>query len=192
MSKPLINSEDYKLFIGRPINQDCTFFENKIYDFLDNLGIEYKTLKHPEAFTMEECQKVRDNINAPVAKNLFLTNKQQTKFYLLLMPANKAFKTKYLSSQINSARLSFATPEHMMQFLGVSPGSVTPLGLIKDTELSVNLLIDSDLKKENTFACHAGINSASVMMSFSDFINIVIPSTRHEIKYVSLPWEPIS
>ena len=184
-----METESYILFDGRPVNCNCTENEIKVYDFLDKINLKYKTLKHPVAFTMEECQKVRDKIGAPVAKNLFLCNKQQTQFYLLIMPAEKVFKTKYLSSQINSARLSFADENHMMAKLGVKPGSVTPMGLLNDKETQVKLLIDEDLRKEGQFACHPCINSASVVMSFKDFIEKVIPSFMHQINWVSLPWE---
>lgn len=181
--------DNYRLFEGRPVGMDCTEMEEKTYDFLDKIGVEYKTLKHPQAFTMEECQKVRDLINAPVFKNLFLTNKQQTNFYLLLVPADKVFKTKYLSSQINSARLSFADESHMQELLGVHPGSVTPLGLINDRGKIVSFLIDSDLKKEDKFACHPCINTASVVMNFQDLTQKIAPAIEHEITWVNLPWE---
>lgn len=182
---------DYRLYNGKPdINKEiCTETEIKAYDFLDNLNIKYKTLKHPAAFTIEECQKVRDAVKAPVFKNLFLTNKQQTKFYLLVMPGEKVFKTKYLSSQINSARLSFAGEELMKQYLGVTPGSVTPLGLLNDKEKEVTLLLDEDLKKYPVFACHPCINSASVVMQLRDLLETIIPATGHSFTWVNLPEE---
>lgn len=180
-------TDGFSLFEGRPKGMSCTVMEEKVYDFLDGLKVNYKTLKHPAAFTIEECEKVRDIINAPVFKNLFLTNKQQTKFYLLLLPGEKVFKTKYLSAQINSARLSFADENHMRQLLGVTPGSVTPLGLIQDKECIVNLLLDSELKNYPVFACHPCTNTASVVMSLEDLISRVIPATGHEFQWVTLP-----
>ena len=181
--------EEYRLFEGRPQGMECTPMEHKVYDFLDSLGVGYKTLKHPAAFTIEECNKVRERVNAPVFKNLFLTNKQQTRFYLLLMPGEKVFKTKYLSAQINSARLSFAGEDLMMKYLGVTPGSVTPMGLINDKELEVNLLIDEDLRNEPVFACHPCINSASLLLRFSDLTDRILPATRHPFQWVKLPTE---
>lgn len=181
--------ENYRLYSGRPLDEVCTETETKVYDFLDGLNIRYKTLKHPSAFTIEECHKVRDAVNAPVFKNLFLTNKQQTKFYLLVLPGEKIFKTKYLSSQINSARLSFAGEELMMKYLGVSPGSVTPMGLINDSDKEVIVLLDKDIQQNPVFACHPCINSASVVLSLSDLTDRIIPATGHDINWVSLPWE---
>lgn len=184
-----MKQEDYRLYEGRPDGEECIPAESRVYDFLDSAGIEYKTLKHPAAFTIEECNKVRDRINAPVFKNLFLTNKQQNRFYLLVLPGDKVFKTKYLSAQINSARLSFAGEEHMMKYLGVAPGSVTPLGLIHDLDHDVKLLLDSDLKKYPEFACHPCINSASVVMRLDDLTERVIPAMGRSFQWVDLPSE---
>ena len=181
--------KDYQLFTGRPQNAECIPMEEKVYDFLDNLGIDYKTLKHPAAFTIEECNKVRDKVNAPVFKNLFLTNKQQTNFYLLVMPGEKVFKTKYLSAQINSARLSFANEDFMKQYLGVTPGSVTPLGLINDKDKTVKVLFDRDVLAYDEFACHPCINSATVILRLKDMSDKVVPATGHDITWVTLPNE---
>ena len=125
-----------KLYDGRPTegNERRTAAETAVYDLLDRTGIAYTTLCHPAAFTMEECEAVRRAIGAPVFKNLFLTNKQQTLYFLLMIPADKPFKTKYLSSQLGCARLSFATSEAMMELLHIAPGAVSPLGLIHDKE----------------------------------------------------------
>lgn len=179
----------YELYNGRP--RECLIedIEKKVYDFLDAVEIEYQTLKHPIAYTMEECEKIREYIHAPVFKNLFLTNKQHTKFYLLVMPAYKIFKTKYLSSQINSARLSFADDETLNNLLGVKPGSVTPMGLINDSSLKVEFLIDTDLKTEDIFACHPCLNNASIIMKLSDLTDKFIPATKHGVKWVTLPNE---
>lgn len=184
-----MNTDNFRLFEGRPSGMSCTEMEEKVYDFLDNLGIGYKTLKHPAAFTIEECEKIRAYVNAPVFKNLFLTNRQQTEFYLLLMPGEKVFKTKYLSAQIGAARLSFAGEDFMQRFLGVSPGSVTPMGLINDTERRVTLLIDDDLRQSDIFACHPCINSASLVMTFKDLLEKILPATSHLHTWVTLPNE---
>lgn len=181
--------EGYALYDGRPGDEVCSAAEIPVYDFLDGIGVEYRTLRHPAAFTIEECRKVRDKVNVPVFKNLFLTNKQQTRFYLLLLPGEKVFKTKYLSAQIGSARLSFADEAHMRQYLGVSPGSVTPMGLIHDKGKEVKLLIDRDLEQCEAFACHPCNNTASLILRFKDLLETIIPATGHDITWVSLPKE---
>lgn len=163
--------------------------EIAVYDFLDKTGVPYRTLCHPAAFTMEECEDVRRRIGAPVFKNLFLTNKQHTLFFLLMMPADKPFKTKYLSSQLGCARLSFASAEEMEQLLSIHPGAVSPMGLIHDKETKVRLIADEDLKGAETYACHPCVNTASVALSLTDLMHRVVPATGHEVTWVSLPAE---
>lgn len=177
------------LYNGRPEITSQSQPEIEVYDFLDRSGVEYHTLCHPAAFTMEECEEVRKKIGAPVFKNLFLTNKQQTLFYLLMMPADKPFKTKYLSSQLGCARLSFAPPEAMWQYLHISPGAVSPLGLIHDKECKVRLIVDKDLSKTERYACHPCVNTASVAISLVDLLEKVIPETNHTFTWVELPKE---
>lgn len=175
-------------YSGRPTdgNESRTEAETAVYDFLDRTGVEYVTLCHPAAFTMEECEAVRREIGAPVFKNLFLTNRQQTDFYLLMIPADKPFKTKYLSSQLGCARLSFASAEKMEELLHIQPGAVSPMGLIHDKEHKVRLIIDRDLAATSNYACHPCVNTASVAMPLSDLLEKVIPATGHSHTWVEL------
>ena len=173
---------------GRP---DCTGVERSeaelaVYDFLDRLGVNYETLCHPAAYTMEECERVREAIGSPVFKNLFLTNRQQTDYYMLMIPADKPFKTKYLSSQLGCARLSFATSEKMEELLHIHPGAVSPMGLIHDTERKVRLIVDRDLQGATTYACHPCVNTASVALTLDDLLEKVIPATGHDYTWVEL------
>ena len=180
-----------KIYNGRPTegNEYRTADETAVYDFLDRTGVEYTTLCHPAAFTMEECEAVRKAIGAPVFKNLFLTNKQQTLFFLLMIPADKPFKTKYLSSQLGCARLSFASSEIMMDLLHIAPGAVSPLGLIHDKECRVQLIVDRDLSATGHYACHPCVNTASVALSLTDLLEKVVPATGHTFTWVNLPAE---
>lgn len=177
-----------ELYKGRPTegNDARCEAELAVYDFLDRVGADYTTLCHPAAFTMEECEAVRKAIDAPVFKNLFLTNRQQTDFYLLMIPADKPFKTKYLSSQLGCARLSFASAEKMEELLHIHPGAVSPMGLIHDTGRKVRLIIDEDLRDTGTYACHPCVNTASVAMPLSDLLTKVIPATGHSHTWVTL------
>lgn len=180
-----------KIYSGRPTDGDkvCTAEEIAVYDFLDRIGVEYTTLCHPAAFTMEECENVRKAIGAPVFKNLFLTNKQQTQYYLLMIPADKPFKTKYLSSQLGCARLSFASSEDMIKLLHISPGAVSPMGLIHDKDCRVRLIVDRDLSTTDKYACHPCVNTASIALSLQDLLEKVIPATGHTYTWVDLPSE---
>lgn len=180
-----------KRYNGRPLegNEQRSEAETGVYDFLDKIGVEYETLCHQAAYTMEECEAIRRECGAPVFKNLFLTNRQQTDFYLLLIPADKPFKTKYLSSQLGCARLSFADSNHMEQYLHIQPGAVSPMGLIYDTEHRVRLIIDEDLRKSDIYACHPCVNTSSIVLRLSDLLEKIIPATGHSYTWVELHGE---
>ena len=175
---------------GRPANTDDRLDkEVRVYDFLDNLGIEYQRIDHEAAMTMEACEEI-DRVlgdDTTICKNLFLCNRQETNFYLLLMPGNKSFKTKDLSAQIHSARLSFAKPEYMEEYLDITPGSVSVLGLMNDSEKKVQLLIDEDIMKEPYFGCHPCINTSSLKFTTEDLTTKIIPALGHDPITVNLP-----
>ena len=136
--------------------------------------------------TIEACQGVDALLGMEICKNLFLCNRQKTQFYLLLMPGSKPFRTKELSAQIGSARLSFASEEYMEQFLDLTPGSVTVLGLMNDTDDHVQLLIDEDVVKDEYFGCHPCINTSSLKMKTSDILEKFLPAVHHEPIFVKL------
>ncbi len=135
---------DPTLYRGRPAEPRIPK-EERCYDLLDRLGVEFFRVDHEHADTIEACEEVEALLGCRICKNLFLTNRQQTHFYLLIMPGEKPFRTKLLSKQIGSARLSFAGPEHMERLLDTTPGSVSVLGLMNDSGKAVRLLIDRDL-----------------------------------------------
>ena len=105
------------------------------------------------------------------------------------MPGSKPFKTKYLSAQIGSSRLSFGGAEDMEKHLGVTPGSVSLLGLMNDTDGAVRLLVDRDLVGDEYFGCHPCKNTSSLRIKMSDVREKLLPALRHEPTYVNLPWE---
>ena len=175
---------------GRPENTDNRLNkEIRVYDFLDKLGIQYQRIDHEAAMTMEACEEIAHALgdNTTICKNLFLCNRQETDFYLLLMPGDKPFKTKDLSAQIHSARLSFAKPEYMEKYLDITPGSVSVLGLMNDSEKKVQLLIDEDVMKEPYFGCHPCINTSSLKFTTEDLMQKIIPALEHEPVTVTLP-----
>jgi len=172
---------------GRPANDaGRTAVELAVYDLLDALQIEYERVDHEAAMTIEACQGVDEALGTRICKNLFLCNARKTDFYLLLMPGDKPFKTKYLSAQIGSSRLSFADAEHMQAFLGVAPGSVSVLGLMHDTQKRVRLLIDADLLEEEYFGCHPCMNTSSLKIRTSDILERFLPHTGHAPTIVKL------
>ena len=160
--------------------------ELRTYDLLDRLGVSYDRVDHEPAMTMEICQEIDKVLQAVICKNLFLCNRQETSFYLLMIPDNKVFHTKDLSSQIGSARLSFAKAEYMEQFLDITPGSVSVLGLMNDTEHRVQLLIDEDVLNSEFVGCHPCINTSSIKFRTSDLVEKVIPAMKHPFVKVKL------
>lgn len=182
-----------ELVNGRPENTEGRLEkEIRVYDFLDSLGINYQRIDHEAAMTMEACEEIDRTLSegeensVAICKNLFLCNRQETEFYLLLIPGDKPFKTKYLSAQIGSSRLSFAKPEYMEKYLDITPGSVSVLGLMNDHEKKVRLLIDEDVLKDEYFGCHPCINTSSLKIRMEDLIEKIIPAMGHEPTTVRL------
>ena len=176
-----------ELVKGRP--EDCTgrlSKEIRCYDLLDNLGIDYQRIDHQAAMTMEDCAEIDRKLDAVICKNLLLCNRQCTVFYLLMIPGDKVFKTSNLSKQIGSSRLSFASAEYMEQFLDITPGSVSVLGLMNDREDRVQLLIDEDVLKGEYFGCHPCINTSSLRLKMSDLMEKILPAVHHAPRMVTL------
>ena len=161
--------------------------EIRVYDLLDSLGIRYERIDHEPLETMEACEDV-DRLIAPavVCKNLFLCNTQKTNFYLLMIEGDKHFKTKEISHQIGSARLSFATAEFMERFLDITPGSVSVMGLMNDKDNNVKLLIDSDLLRSEYIGCHPCINTSSLRLRTKDITDKFLKAVHHDYQTVTL------
>lgn len=179
-----------ELYNGRPENIEGRLpREVRTYDFLDNLGIEYKRTDHGPADNMEACNEIDAVLGVLICKNLFLCNRKKTNFYLLMMPGDKKFKTKELSSQINSARLSFADPEDMLKYLDIEPGAVSIMGLMNDKDHVVQLLIDEDVLEGEYLGCHPCVCTSSLKIKTSDIIKTFLPAIEHEYKVVHLVGE---
>ena len=174
-------------FTSTPANEGRTDKEMRVYKFLTDNNIPIYGVDHDNADTMEICQQIEGALGADICKNLFLCNAKATSFYLLLMPGSKAFKTKFLSKQINSSRLSFANAENMERLLDITPGSVSVLGLMNDKEKQVNLLIDKDLLSLDFIGVHPCINTSTLRFSLDDLINKVIPSMGRSYTVIDLP-----
>ena len=153
--------------------------EQRVYTFLNSLEIEYSRVDHDPAMTMEACEEIDKTLGAVMCKNLFLSNRQETSFYLLLIPADKPFKTKDLSAQLGVARLSFGKAEYMEKYLDITPGSLTVLGLMNDKENNVQLLIDEDILSAELIGCHPCVNTSSLSLAVSDLMDRIIPALKH-------------
>ncbi len=175
---------------GRPESADGRLEkEIRLYDLLDSLNLEYERVDHAPAMTMEDCHEVDATLGITMCKNLFLCNRQKTLFYLLLMPEDKTFLTKELSSQIGSARLSFAKEEFMEEFLDITPGAVSVMGLMNDKDNRVTLLVDEDLLKEEFLGCHPCVNTSSLKLRTKDVFGPFLEAVHHDMTTVHLVGE---
>lgn len=177
-----------ELFNGRPTDI-CGRLnkEMRVYDFLDQLGISYKRVDHEPAMTMEACIEIDKAMETAMCKNLLLCNRQKTDFYLLLMPGDKVFQTKELSAQLGVSRLSFAPAEPMEEFLDITPGSLSVLGLMNDKNKCVRLVIDKPVLEAEYIGVHPCINTSSLKIRTEDLINKIIPAMEHNPTIVNLP-----
>ena len=179
-----------ELHEGRPEQGEGRLLrEIRTYDFLDRLGIRYLRTDHEPANTMEACNAIDAVLGVIICKNLFLCNRQKTAYYLLMMPGDKKFKTKELSAQINSARLSFAGPEDMLRLLDIEPGAVSVMGLMNDHGHEVRLLIDEDVLEDEYIGCHPCVCTSSLKMKTRDVIDRFLPATGHRYETVHLVGE---
>lgn len=177
-----------QVYVGRPSSCEGRLSkEIKVYDFLDKLGIEYYRVDHNEADTMEKCEKIEKELNTVICKNLFLCNRQKTEYYLLMMPGDKVFKTKDFSPLMGSSRLSFGTSEDLERMLDLTPGSVSIMGLINDTEHKIHLAIDKDVLVPEFVGCHPCINTSSLKIRTRDLLEKYLPAVGHTPTLVSLP-----
>ena len=176
-----------EIYEGRPAdNSGRSEKENRVYDFLDTLEVAYQRVDHDPAMTMELCARIDQVLDTAICKNLMLCNRQKTQYYMLMLEGDKVFKTKDLSHQIGSSRLSFASAEHMEAFLDCAPGSASVLGLMNDKENRVKLLIDKDVLAGETIGFHPCINTSTLKLSTADLTEKVIPALGHAPTLVTL------
>lgn len=159
--------------------------EVRVYDLLDSLGIAYATADHEPAATMDICRRIEEATGVGICKNLFLCNRRQTDFYMLLMPGSKPFKTRELSVQAGITRLSFATPDHMLAMLDTEPGAVSVFGLMNDAGCRVRLLVDRDLLSADRWGCHPCVNTSIVSIARADVLERFVPAVGHT-------WTPVT
>ncbi len=139
-----------------------------MYAALDALGIRYERYEHPPVFTAEEAAVHWASLAGTKCKNLFLRNKKGNRHYLVILEISKAADLRQIVKFVGDDRLSFGSPERLMNELGLTPGSVSPFGLINDDDGSVRVLIDADLRGAERLIFHPNINTASVVVSWQD------------------------
>ena len=174
-----------ELVEGRPQDKRIDK-EERVYDLLDQLNIDYQRIDHEAANTMEVCLEIEKSLKSTICKNLFLVNSNKSQYYLLMLKENKKFKTKVISKQINSSRLSFGSDEKMLEYLDITPGSVSLLGLMNDHDFKVQLLMDKDLLQDEYLGCHPCINTSSLRIKMKDVFEKIMPFLHHEPIFVEV------
>ncbi len=159
--------------------------EKKVYDALNQLEIPYTRYEHRPAYTIQDLDDMKLEMEGQHCKNLFIRNDNGNKHYLVLVSQEKRADLKNLSTQIGSTRLSFASAERLHKHLGLTPGYVTPLGLLNDEEKKVLVLIDEDLKNSKHICLHPNVNTATVSILYDDFIRF-LKWRGNEFRYVKI------
>lgn len=179
---------DPVLYKGRPTEKRSEL-EEDCYDLLDNLEIEYERADHSAAATIEDCAAVEGVIGVHICKNLLVCNRQQTDFYLVMMPGDKPFRTKDFSARLGISRVSFASPDAMKRLIRLTPGSVSILGLQYDTERRVKLCIDEEIAKSEYIRCHPNLNTSTLKIRTADMLTKLLPYLGHKPTIITLPNE---
>jgi len=156
-----------------------------VYDALDSLGIAYQRFEHPAVFTSEEADIHWRDLPGVRCKNLFLRNKKGNRHYLVILEISKQADLKEIVALVNDDRLSFGSPERLMTELGLTPGSVSPFGLLNDSDGSVVVLVDEELRGAPGLIFHPNINTASVVISW-DGLERFLKSRSNPVRYIGI------
>jgi Ala-tRNA(Pro) deacylase len=143
--------------------------EISVYQALERLGIPWTRHEHPPVFTVEEAQAHWASISATHCKNLLLRNKKGTTHYLVIVESTKRVDIAALTTRLGEDRLSFASPERLAAHLGLTPGSVSPFGLLHPGARDVRVVIDADLRQAEKVAFHPNVNTATIVLAWADF-----------------------
>lgn len=184
-SEPVDIHLDHTIYTARPTDKRLPK-EERVYDLLERLDVPFERVDHDAVGTIEGCAEIEKLLDIEICKNLFLRNSKGDQYYLLMLPGGKHLVTKDLAKKIGSTRLSFGTPEKMGEYLDITPGSVSVLGLMNDHENNIQLLVDNDIKKWEYFGCHPCINTSSLKIKTADLFSKILPAVGHEPVFVDI------
>ena len=184
-SEPVDIHLDHTIYTARPTDKRLPK-EECVYDLLERLGVPFERVDHDAVGTIEGCAEIEKLLDIEICKNLFLRNSKGDQYYLLMLPGGKHLVTKDLAKKIGSTRLSFGTPEKMEEYLDITPGSVSVLGLMNDHGNNIQFLVDNDIKKWEYFGCHPCINTSSLKIKTADLFSKILPAVGHEPVFVDI------
>lgn len=163
-----------------------TDLEQRTFETLKKLGIEFERVENDPVSSMEECIEISNKLGAEIRKTIFLTNSKKNVFFLVVMPAEKSFKTKNFCERIGCSRVSFASEQYMKDILGVLPGSASVMSLLNDVGSTVKVVFDKEIVNCEWFACNPGANTSHIKIKTKDLINLFIPFTKHKATVIDL------
>ncbi len=184
-SEPVDIHLDHTIYTARPTDKRLPK-EERVYDLLERLDVPFERVDHDAVGTIEDCAEIEKLLDIEICKNLFLRNSKGDQYYLLMLPGGKHLVTKDLAKKIGSTRLSFGTPEKMEEYLDITPGSVSVLGLMNDHGNNIQFLVDNDIKKWEYFGCHPCINTSSLKIKTADLFSKILPAVGHEPVFVDI------
>lgn len=157
----------------------------ELFNILNQLNIPFEYYEHPAAPTIEEAKKYWVDLVSTHCKNIFFRNHKGNRHYLVILEHTQALAIHDLEKRLKQGKLSFASPKRMLKYLGITPGSVSPFGLINDLKNHTHVFLDENLKKSDTISFHPNINTASLVISFADFERF-LSWTGNSYEYVKL------
>ncbi len=163
--------------------------EQEVHDALAALGIAFERFAHPPVFTVEEAERYWAGIPATHCKNLFLRNAKGSRHYLVVLGHAKKADLRALSAVLGDDRLSFASPDRLMRFLHLTPGAVSPFGLIHDSAREVIVVLDSDLPGTERIGFHPNVNTATITLPTAEFLRF-LAARANAVKRVRIHDEP--
>lgn len=156
-----------------------------VYETLGRMNIPFKYIAHPPAPTIEIARQYWEGHDATHCKNLFFRNHKGNRHYLVVLDCNQDMAIHDIEKMLRQGKLSFASEQRMMKYLGLSPGSVSPFGLLHDSENHVHVFLDEELKKSHHISFHPNLNTASLILRFGDFMKF-LESTGNAFEFVRL------
>jgi Ala-tRNA(Pro) deacylase len=159
--------------------------EDEFLKYLDLNGIHYQRITHPAVYTCEQAEKLRPKTRGVSTKNLFIADKKQTNFFLVMTACEKRLDIKQLRQQLGGAKLHFGNAARLLEFLGVTPGAVSVLGLVNDTDQRVSLFIDRYIWDQEYFLCHPLVNTATLVLAKPDLVRF-LDLTGHPVHVIEI------
>jgi Ala-tRNA(Pro) deacylase len=157
----------------------------QLFARLDQLGIAHRTVEHPPVFTVEEAKALRGNLPGHHIKNLFLRNKKE-EMWLVVALEDRAIDLKRLGEVLGAGRLSFGSADRLKRYLGVEPGSVTPLSLVNDQARAVQLVLDRGVADGGPVNAHPLVNTMTTALAPADLLRF-FAATGHTPRWLDFP-----